>query len=66
VRQQLYLLNPLGFVLAEGNGNHNLEDFPLPVDIWQARSQLSLMQMINNPKEKKMSFHRLDQAFRFR
>ncbi len=27
VLRQLYLLNPLGFVLLEGNNNHNIEDF---------------------------------------
>ena len=27
VLRQLYLLNPLGFVLVEGNSNHNIEDF---------------------------------------
>jgi len=27
VLRQLYLLNPLGFVLLEGNANHNIDDF---------------------------------------
>ena len=27
VLQQLYLLNPLGFVLLEGDANHNIDDF---------------------------------------